>query len=169
MNESFRYCPNCGTQNPKEADECLKCGLVFSKFKPLSITFEKGKREKPYFLILILAIIFISFLSYIIVVLLIERDFLKGNEVKPGIYNLTMDLEMIYKKLPVKDIEQRQKYLKEIHTIEKIISIFPISEDIEKINIFEQNLKDIKEILLEKQEVDDGLKLKIEERFKKLK
>lgn len=169
MNQFYRYCPNCGTQNSKEAEQCLKCGLVFSKYKPLSITVEKEKVKKSYFLITILTIVLISFLSYIFIIVLIERKFLKENEQKLGISNLVIDLEIIYKKLPVIDFKQKEKYLKEINSIEKILSTFPVSEDMEKIDIFSQNLKDIKEILLKNKEIDDGLKLKIEERFKKLK
>lgn len=169
MDQSYRYCPKCGTQNPKEADECLRCGLVFSKYKPLSITIEKEKIKKSYFLVSILTIVLISFLSYIIVIVLIEKKFFKEKEQKLGIYNLVIDLEIIYKKLPIIDFKQKEKYLKEINTIEKILSTFPVSEDMEKIDIFLQNLNDIKEILLGNKEINDGLKLKIEERFKKLK
>lgn len=165
----FRYCPNCGTQNPKDAQECEKCGLIFSKFKPLTLTIENKKQKRSYFLFLLLIIVLFSFLSYITVIVLLEKEFLKSEKRKSETYNLVIRLENIYKKTPVKDKEKKEKYLKEIHSMEKLLSTFPVSEDIEKLNFLEENIRDIKKILINEKEIDDNLKNKIEERFKKLK
>lgn len=154
MSQSFRYCPNCGTQNPKEAEECIKCGLVFSKFKPFSITVEKVEQKKSNFFYYLIFFVGLLFLSYMITIVIIEKKFLNVEEKKGGIYNLTMKLENIYKKLPIENIEQKTKCLKEIELMEKMISTIPVSEDIEKLNIFSENLKDIKNILLKNKELD---------------
>ncbi len=169
MSQSFRYCPNCGTQNPKEAEECIKCGLVFSKFKPFSITVEKVEEKKSNFLYYLIFFVGFLFLSYMITIVIIEKKFLNVEEKKGGIYNLTIKLENIYKKLPIENIEQKEKYKKEIELMEKLISNFPVSEDIEKINLFAENLKDIKVILEENKELDLNTQKRIEEKFAKLK
>lgn len=31
-----RECPKCGTSNPKSTDECVRCGVLFAKYNPLS-------------------------------------------------------------------------------------------------------------------------------------
>lgn len=169
MSQAFRYCPHCGTQNPKEAEECIKCGLVFSKFKPLEISIEQKKRDKSYFLVFLFSFVLISFLSYMLLVIWLEKKYIKEEAGKDQILTLTLKLEKIYQDLPARSLEQKKKFLKEIEGMEKIVSTFPISEDIEKINLFEENLKEIKDILLEEKTLDLKAKNIIEERFKKLK
>lgn len=169
MSQSFRYCPHCGTQNPREAEECIKCGLVFSKFKPLSISVEKQKKSKFNFLIIVFSFVFIFFISYMLLVVWIEKKYLKIEEKSEGIYKLSLKLEEIYKNLPPKSSEEKEKHLREIEHMEKLISTFPVSEDMEKINLFEENLRDIKEIILKDQNLDFNIQRKIEGRFNKLK
>jgi len=169
MSQSFRYCPNCGTQNQKEAKECIRCGLVFEKFKPFEITIQKEKEKKSYFLFILIGIIGFAFLSYMFLVINIEKKYLNTSEKKSGIYSMTLRLEFIYKRIPVENPQQKNKYLKEIDSMEKLVSGFPVSEDVEKLNLFEENLRDVKNILLKNEEADLDLKKKIEERFGKLK
>ncbi|MEJ5166159.1 MAG: zinc ribbon domain-containing protein [Thermoanaerobaculia bacterium] len=169
MNQAFRYCPHCGTQNQKEAEECIKCGLVFSKFKPLEIPIDKKKKEKSYFLLFLFSFILFSFISYMAVVIWLEKKYIKEEIRVDKILELTLRLERIYMGLPAESLKQKERFLKEIEGMERIISTFPVSEDMEKINLFEENLKDIKDILLEDKTPDLKVKNRIEERFKKIK
>lgn len=169
MNQEFRYCPHCGTQNLKEAKECIKCGLIFSKFKPLEITIEKGKKSSSSFLIFLFGFILISFVFYMVLVILLEKKYVGGITSSDQILILVLKLEKIYNHIPANSLEQKEKFLKEIEMMEKILVTFPVSEDIEKINNFEENLKDIKKLLLEDRAPDAEIQRKIESRFNKLK
>lgn len=104
-----------------------------------------------------------------LLVIWLEKKYIKEEIGTDQILELTLQLERIYHGLPAKSLEQREKFLKEIEGMERIISTFPVSEDMEKINLFEENLKEIKDILLKDKIPDLEVKNKIKERFKKLK
>lgn len=169
MRQLFRYCPNCGTQNLKEAKECVKCGLIFSKFKPLEISIEKGQKRKSYFLIFLLGFVLTLFLFYMALVIWLEKKYVRGIAGSDQILGLALKLERIYNHIPANSLEQKEKFLEEIEVMEKILATFPVSEDMEKINNFEENLKDIKKLLLEDRVPDTEIQRKIESRFNKLK
>lgn len=164
----FRYCPSCGSQNPKDAEECIKCGVIFSKFKPLKISIEKEKRKGSFSYTFIFSAILFIFILYISSMIYIQKKFLYFEDQKDSIFSLSLRLESIYKKIPNMNALQKEKFIKEIEFMEKLVSTFPAFEDAEKLNIFEENLKEIKDVLIYPEKLNSK-KEKIEKRFKMLK
>ncbi len=169
MEKNFKYCPSCGTQNLKENQECVKCGLVFEKFKKRPILIEKRREKKPLAPIFFLFLVLFLLISYMAITIILEKEFAKGGESKSNISNLILRIEFIYKKIPKMDLEERKKYIKEIDSITKAVSLIPVSEDAEKVNLLEENLKDIKKILENNNSKEEKINKTIEKRFIRLK
>ncbi len=169
MESNFKYCPSCGTQNLRESQECVRCGLVFEKFKKTPIVIEEKKEKKSPIPFFILFLVLFLLTSYMGITIILEKEFAKGSESNSNIFNLILRIEMIYKRIPKMDLEEKKKYIKEIDSIIKAISLIPVSEDAEKVNLLEENLKDIKRILENNNPQEEKINEIIEKRFNKLK
>lgn len=63
-----RYCPTCGTRNDGRADRCVRCGLVFSEYRPAPVASMEGGRDRSRHLTLWLigglAVLMAAFAAY---------------------------------------------------------------------------------------------------------
>jgi len=133
METDFRYCPSCGTRNIKTDASCVRCGLVFSRFKPAPVLAQAGKEERSHMSALLLAIVAILFVSFTSYILWIQKSLVPNKNTTEGsIQLLTVRAETLFQRLLH---ESTEKELNLIHTeiqgLLTFINVVPESQDVE--------------------------------------
>ena len=148
MQADFRYCPSCGTRNAATDASCVKCGVVFSKFRRMDVVLQSGREKGIDTRALVIGFGVVLALLFAAYVVLVQRFMPKGPGKDPGGLPLvSARAEALFTRmLQAKTEGEFEKINAEIKGLQSYLNLIPEGQDMEANLILQRNLSDMERL-----------------------